>query len=640
MQRTDPCNLEGVARVGPGSSLRITPPATGTEVSRTRLTATALAAILAGSLALPAATAPAHAATGSGACASHLVPATGFTDTLTTVHRAAIDCAVWWGLVRGRTPTSFAPATSVTRGQTAAMVAGLLRTTGHAPDAAPSAGFEDTADHTFEADIDTVASLGIVTGVTATTFEPNATITRAQLASVLARTFAYGYDAPLPPGPVEFQDVSADSPHRDAIGRVAAAGITSGTSATRFSPHLAVPRAQVASFLTRATSVLLRRGDARLPTARPGPRDAYASRTRAAWVHLFDGRLKTRAAIERTVAELAAADANVIYAQVARRHDAYYVSSVLPRTPDPGVAAGFDVLAELLTAAHARGIEVHAWYGVAPTYHDVYRGLNTPANWMYNRRGPNAPVADRWVTRSASGTWSTYLDPGVPGVQSHVAAVVGEIARRYAVDGIHLDYVRYDGADQGYNPLALAAYRAQTGASGTPSPSNTAWTTWRREQTRQIVLKAGEAVRSARPGVTLSAAVITWGAGPATTDRAGFRATLPYTRTLQDWDGWVRRGEIDAVVPMNYFRAHEAQQARWFSRWIAHERALASAYGTEVVPGPAGYLNHPANVASQVRAGMTADGASVYSFQQPTLDSSRGIWSQLAGTRWGYAPTR
>ncbi|MEX0835638.1 MAG: family 10 glycosylhydrolase [Nitriliruptor sp.] len=607
---------------------------------RTRLTATALAALLAGSLALPAAAPPAHAATGSGACASHLVPATGFTDTLGTVHRAAIDCAVWWHLVSGRSTTRFVPATAVTRGQTAAMIARLLRTTGHAPAEPTSAGFEDTVGHTFEADIDVVASLGIVTGVTATRFAPDSSVTRAQLASVLARTFAYGYGEPLPSGPVDFQDVSADSPHRDAIGRVAAAGVTSGTSATRFSPSAAVPRAQVASFLTRATSVLLQRGDAHLPTTQPGSRDAYASRTRAAWVHLFDGSLKSRTAIQRTVAELAAADANVIYAQVARRHDAYYTSNVLPRTPDPGVAAGFDVLAELLTAAHARGIEVYAWYGVAPTYHDVYRDLDTPANWMYDRRGPYAPVADRWVTRSHSGTWSTYLDPGVPGVQSHVAAVVGEIARRYDVDGIHLDYVRYDGADQGYNPMALAAYRAQTGASGTPSPGDGAWTNWRREQTRQIILKARAAVGAARPGVPLSAAVITWGDGPATPDRAGFRGTLPYTRTLQDWDGWVRRGEIDAVVPMNYFRAHDAQHARWFSRWIAHERALASAYATEVVPGPAGYLNHPANVRSQVRAGMAADGTSVYSFQQPTLDGSRGIWSQLAGTRWGYAPTR
>jgi hypothetical protein len=35
---------------------------------------------------------------------------------------------------------------------------------------------------------------------------------------------------------------------------------------------------------------------------------------------------------------------------------------------------------------------------------------------------------------------------------------------------------------------------------------------------------------------------------------------------------------------------------------------------------------------------MLSDGASVYSFQQPTLDGSRDIWGRLAATRWGYPP--
>jgi uncharacterized lipoprotein YddW (UPF0748 family) len=617
---------------------------------RSRLAATLLVGALLGTLGPLDAPAPAVAATGSGACASHLVPATRFTDTLGSVHRAAIDCAVWWGLAQGRTSTQFSPAADVTRGQTAAMVARLLRTTGHAPAVAPPAGFVDTVGHTFQLDIDLLASLDIIKGVSATHFAPDRPVTRAQMASFLARTFELGYGSPLPSGPMPFTDVGADDTHRDAIARLVAAEITTGTTSTTFSPSAHVPRAQMASFVTRSANVLLARGFAQRPTTRPGANDAYASRMRGAWVHLFDGTLKTRTNVRALVDELAAADANVIIAQVARRHDAYYVSNVLPRTPDPAVAPGFDVLAELITAAHGRGIEVHAWYGVAPTYHSVYDSLRSswPAGWMHTTHGMAAPVADRWVSRSYEGSisgdptagWSSYLDPGVPGVQAHVASVVAELAANYDLDGVHLDYVRYEAANQGYNPHALTRYRRETGASGTPAPTDARWTDWRRAQTRQIIVRARQAIRSAGKDIPLSAAVITWGDGPSTPDRAGFRRTFSYTRVLQDWDLWVRQGEIDAVMPMNYYRAHDATQARQFASWLAYERALARDVAAQIVPGPAGYLNHPSNVMTQTRAAMAVDGAMIYSYQQPTLDGSRAVWRQLAATRWGYAPTR
>jgi hypothetical protein len=45
-------------------------------------------------------------------------------------------------------------------------------------------------------------------------------------------------------------------------------------------------------------------------------------------------------------------------------------------------------------------------------------------------------------------------------------------------------------------------------------------------------------------------------------------------------------------------------------------------------------------VRAQTRAAMRVDGATIYSFQQPTLDHSRELWGRLARTRWGYSPTR
>jgi uncharacterized lipoprotein YddW (UPF0748 family) len=577
------------------------------------------------------------------ACPAGAVPATGFTDTVRSVHRSAIDCGSWWGITSGRTATQYAPEGSITRGQTAAMIARLLRNAGRAPSTVTSAGFVDTVGHRFEADIDLLAQLDVIRGISATRFQPDRPIDRAQMASIIAAMFDRGFGTPLATGSVPFQDVSATNVHRTNIGRLVGAGITGGTTATTYAPAASVTRGQMAAFLTRSASRLVTGGLLTIPTTRPTASDPYASRTRGAWVHLFDGSLKTRRQIRAVVDELAAADVTAIFAQVARRHDAYYVSTVLPRTPDPTLEPGLDVLAELIRLAHGRGIEVHAWISVAPTYHDVYDGLPRPAGWVYTDHGRSAPTSQRWVTRTREGAWSDYLDPGLRAVQDHVAAVVGELASNYAIDGIHLDYVRYQSASHGYHPTALARFRTETGARIDPLPatSDPVWSNWRRAQTREVIRRARAAITASGRDVELSAAVISWGSGPGDAGRTGFTRTRTYNQTFQDWDTWVRSGDVDMVLPMNYFRAHDAEQARWFDEWLRYEQQLAAGARTRVLPGIGGYLNRPAAALDQMQRAMSrTDGAVMYSYQQPTLDGSRGIWGRLAGSRWGYPPLR
>jgi uncharacterized lipoprotein YddW (UPF0748 family) len=604
---------------------------------------TVLVALLLGGLVLPLglpASAQAQAAEPR-RCPSTLVPATAFTDTLRSTHRAAIDCSRWWDLTEGRTATSYAPDVLVTRGQTAAMLWRLLDREDRLPSPVEPAGFLDTDGHLFEVEIDALATLGILAGRTASTFEPNEPITREQLASVLTRTIEQGFGSALTDGPLPFVDVRPDGTHARAIAQLTRAGVIAGTTATTFSPGASVTRGQVASFLTRTALLLEEQALLALPAARPAADDAYASRMRAAWVHLFDDTLKTRAGIVRMVDELVAADATAVIAQVARRHDAYYDSEVLTRTVDPRVAPDFDVLDVLLEVAHAAGLEVHAWYGVAPTWHRVYEDLPQPAGWLYREHGPKAREADRWVTREYEAEdedWSDYLDPGVPAVQDHVAEVVAELVERYPVDGIHLDYVRYSGPEHGYNPIAVARFQEERQRTGIPAPDDREWSDWRRQQTRAIVQRAAAAIDASDRDVTLSAAVITWGDGPATADRAGFRGSMPYWRTLQDWDGWVRNGDLDLVLPMNYFRDHLANEAGWLARWQRYQRALVAEADSLVVSGPGGYLNHPDAVQRQIQEAMRLDGAAVYSYQQPTLDGSRAVWQRLADARWGYAP--
>lgn len=373
------------------------------------------------------------------------------------------------------------------------------------------------------------------------------------------------------------------------------------------------------------------------PTRQPPSPDAALQR--AVWVHLFDASLKTRDGIRRVVADLVSADATAVIAEVVRRQDAYYESRVLPRTADPELEPGLDVLATLVDEAHAAGLEVHAWVPVAPTWHELYEGLPAPPGWVTADHGTTAPEADRWVTRTADGTWDAYLDPALPQVRDHLAAVVGEIAAGYDVDGIHLDYVRYASASHGYHPAALARYAAETGAVGTPAPDDPAWSDWRRAQVTELVRTARDAVRTTGSRAVVSAAVIAWGDGPGGPTTPSFADTRAYRDTLQDWPGWAEAGVVDAVLPMDYFREGSAEQAAWLRTWLAFEADLAARTGVRLVPGVAGYLNAPADALTQVTAAAQALGAvALYSYQGSTDDAARPLWADLAASGWGGAP--
>ena len=214
------------------------------------------------------ATGPAVAATPRATSPSELaaacpdpVPLGGFADVeRTDTHARAIDCLVAYAITQGVEPARYAPARSVTRAQMATFLVRLLRVAGAEAEALSIGRFGDVEGVHAEA-IEALAALGIAQGITATTFAPAATVTRAQMATFLDRTLRH-LDVPLPgaddPGALPFADVAAGDTHAAAIARLAAAGVVAGRTATSYDPAAAVTREQMASFLMRSTDLLVR----------------------------------------------------------------------------------------------------------------------------------------------------------------------------------------------------------------------------------------------------------------------------------------------------------------------------------------------------------------------------------------------
>ena len=157
----------------------------------------------------------------------------------------AVKWAVKNGITNGVGDNLFAPGQPCTRAQ---IVTFLWRAAGSPEPKSTAAGMTDVVPGSYYAKaVAWAVENGITTGTAEGTFSPDATCTRAQAVTFLAR--AQNAKAT---GKTAFSDVPADSYFADAVAWAQANGVTTGTSETTFSPDNDCTRAQIVTFLYRA----------------------------------------------------------------------------------------------------------------------------------------------------------------------------------------------------------------------------------------------------------------------------------------------------------------------------------------------------------------------------------------------------
>ena len=110
-------------------------------------------------------------------------------------------------------------------------------------------GFIDvTKDHDYYNEIAAAVEEGLFQGISNTQFDPEGTLTRSQMATVLQRLFEFPQASMKHP----FTDVPSSEWYADPVARLYASGITDGVSPTEFGPLKKVTREQFAVFLVRS----------------------------------------------------------------------------------------------------------------------------------------------------------------------------------------------------------------------------------------------------------------------------------------------------------------------------------------------------------------------------------------------------
>ena len=241
--------------------------------------------MLAGLVVVPAAPASADLAA---ACPPGSVPAGAFDDVGADGHGPAIDCAYWYGITGGSTTLAFAPSSGVRRDQAAALLARTVEAAGADLPAPADSGFTDVAGNAHRHRIDQLAAVGVVSGTSATTFEPLGPVHRDQVATLLVRAYEHITGVELEAGGYPFVDVAGNT-HAGAIDKAVTAGFTEGTSADTYNPRERVRRDQMARFIARMLDKAVAGGHtAPRPAgfegrARPLPDDVRAFMTGRSW---------------------------------------------------------------------------------------------------------------------------------------------------------------------------------------------------------------------------------------------------------------------------------------------------------------------------------------------------------------------
>tara|TARA_B100001750_G_scaffold187042_1_gene156378 strand:- start:997 stop:2220 length:1224 start_codon:yes stop_codon:yes gene_type:complete len=332
--------------------------------------------------------------------------------------------------------------------------------------------------------------------------------------------------------------------------------------------------------------------------------------------------LKSEKSIDELINFASEKQINDLFVQVRGRGDALYNSQIIPRSqllPE----SDFDPLLYLLQNIKGKGIKVHAWVNVYLIWsnkilpkdkkHLIYNNeewIDTTEEWPRNiNRDLNS------ISQNNDGE-GIFLAPNHPEVNNYLITVFKELLDNYKIDGLHLDYIRYQDVEYGRNPYAIAKFKRDVGRDPNPwflemERSNIAsprlignmkqWNNAKRKSITSLVKETKNLINDSYPNVILSAAVKP-------------NLYVARERFLQDWGTWLAAGYIDWIVPMNY-----STSMREFSQNISViNDNFPKKYRDKIIMGIAIYNQGPIDAAKKIKYSFEEKfvGISLFSYNQ------------------------
>lgn len=238
---------------------------------------------------------------------------------------------------------------------------------------------------------------------------------------------------------------------------------------------------------------------------------------------------------------------NAVVVQVRPAADAFYPSPYEPwsewltgkqgKAPEPY----YDPLQFMITEAHKRGMEFHAWMN--PYRAEFNIGKSSIAKDHITRTKPN------WFLTYGD---KRYFDPSNTEAQDFVVNVVRDMVKHYDVDAIHMDDYFY--------PYRIAGKEFPDDAAYRKSNSSLSKDDWRRENVNTIIKKINVAIKEEKPWVKFGISPFSvWRNKDKDPEGSDTRAgQTNYDDLYADILLWLKSGWIDYVAPQLYLEIGHA----------------------------------------------------------------------------------
>ena len=235
---------------------------------------------------------------------------------------------------------------------------------------------------------------------------------------------------------------------------------------------------------------------------------------------------------------------NAVFVQIRPASDALYKSDLEPWSKwltgvqGKAPAGGDDPLPFLITEAHRRGMEFHAWFNpYRATMDSVTRRLAPTHSY---RQHPE------WFLRYSG---QLLYNPGLPAVRAHITRVILDVVRRYDIDAVHFDDYFYPYPEPNQVFHDEAAFR-DNNPEGIAKLAD-----WRRNNVNVLIHDLHDSIQSVKRwvkfGISPFGVWMNKSADPLGSDT---RAGQPsYSNLYADSRLWLEKGWIDYIVPQLYW---------------------------------------------------------------------------------------
>ena len=261
---------------------------------------------------------------------------------------------------------------------------------------------------------------------------------------------------------------------------------------------------------------------------------------------------------------------NSIIFQIRPAADALYANSREPwseyLTGTQGGDPQYDPLEFAIQEAHARGMELHAWFN---PYRATFSGGSSIARDHVTRRHPD------WFF-SYGG--KKLFNPGLSEVREYITSVVMDVVRAYDIDGVHFDDYFYPYPTKEAIPDYATFKRNPRGFSSIDD--------WRRDNVDLLIKKVSDSIHAAKPYVKFGVSPFgIWDNKrdhPEGSETAGFSGYRQLYADAKKWteEGWVDYNSPQLYFPFNYKAAAFEVLLDW---WAGHS------YGRHLYIGQGAY---------------------------------------------------